>query len=78
VKLTTHLPSSAEIKKSWSSTFTHRYVFLASCFYVFLVWYLDKHRKNFTFTVKTVTVSINLDGDVILLLLDRLQQRIPL
>jgi len=36
------LPSSADVKNSWSYTFTPPYVFIA--------WYLVKQRDNFTFT----------------------------
>jgi hypothetical protein len=35
-------PSSAEVKNSWSYTTTPQYVFMA--------WFLVKHRDNFTFT----------------------------
>jgi hypothetical protein len=36
------LPSGAEVKKAWSYTSTVPYVFMA--------WYLVKHRDSFTFT----------------------------
>jgi hypothetical protein len=36
-------PSSAEVKNAWSCTSTHQYVFMA--------WYLIKHRENFTFSI---------------------------
>jgi hypothetical protein len=36
-------PSSAEVKNAWSYTFTPQYVFMA--------WYLFKHRDNFTFSL---------------------------
>jgi hypothetical protein len=36
------LPSSAEVKNSWSYTSTPQYVFIA--------WFLVKHRDTFTFT----------------------------
>jgi hypothetical protein len=35
------LPSNVEVKNVWSYTFTPQYVFMA--------WYLVKHRNNFTF-----------------------------
>jgi hypothetical protein len=38
-------PSSAEIKNAWSYTSTPQYVFMA--------WYLVKHRDNFTFYIHT-------------------------
>jgi len=42
-----HLPpSSAEVKKAWSYTFTPQYVFIACC--------LVKHRGNFTLRYLTV------------------------
>jgi len=37
------LPSSAEVKNSWSDTSTPPYVFKA--------WYLVTHKDNFTFTL---------------------------
>jgi hypothetical protein len=36
-------PSSAEVKKTWSYTFTPPYVFMA--------WHLVRQRDNFTFTL---------------------------
>jgi hypothetical protein len=36
-------PSSVEIKDAWSCTSTPPYTFM--------VWYLVKHRDNFTFTL---------------------------
>jgi hypothetical protein len=39
-------PSSAEFKNTWSYTFTPP---IFSNEYVFLVWYLVKHRDDFTF-----------------------------
>jgi hypothetical protein len=35
-------PSSVEVENAWSYTSTPEYVFVA--------WYLVKHRENFTFT----------------------------
>jgi len=37
------LPSSAEVKNSWSYTSTPQYAFLARCS-------IEKYRQNFTFT----------------------------
>jgi len=44
-------PSSAEIKNAWSYTSTPPYVFM--------VWYLVKHRDNFTFTFSLLQSCIN-------------------
>jgi hypothetical protein len=38
-------PSNAEVKNAWSYTSTPHYVFMA--------WYLVKHRDSFTFTLIT-------------------------
>jgi hypothetical protein len=49
-----HSPlSSAEVKKTWSYTSSHPYVFMAWCLikgYVFMAQDLFKHKYNFTFT----------------------------
>jgi len=42
-------PSSAEVKNAWSYTSTTKFVFMA--------WYLVKHRNNFTFTLTIVNES---------------------
>jgi VCBS repeat-containing protein len=52
VKLTTHLHIVTRSKNEWSYTSAPQYAFMA--------WYLIKHRGNFTFTLNTFTVSIQM------------------
>jgi hypothetical protein len=46
-------PSNTDVKNTWSHTFTFPFVFMMwfSTVYIFVVWYLVKHRDNFTFTL---------------------------
>jgi hypothetical protein len=50
-------PSTAEIKNAWSHDFSPTYVFMA--------WYLFKHRGNFTFTFYLPTYLISRGRDTL-------------
>jgi hypothetical protein len=47
--MTTHLHLVPRSKNAWSYTFTPQYVFMA--------WYLVKHRDNFTFTLPYLWIN---------------------
>jgi hypothetical protein len=49
-------PSIAKVKNAWSYTSTPQYIIMVSflikqCIYIFMAWYLFKHRDGFTFTI---------------------------